>query len=429
MAALRKTVFFFILVQLLFSKIASKIVSEPHDSSHEYEIQQLKTKIEFLELSIDEKTLELRNKDERISQVETVIQEKADIIASLQSEIEYLQQKRSSEGKEHMSNTCIPVSELEKQVDKLQKEIEVQNKKKNALEVRANIVEGKIHELNLKLENLERINNEQKTRIRLAEHALRVAQEELVEAKLQEVSTSYKIHGEQIPRWLAVHTHHFQSYLISCWNEHGRPALDMTIQKIVEKKAQFAKWAEPHIESMKTEWIPMIVEEWTTCMTYLDPHLRSLFTKAIEVYYASKDSIRPHVVKARKMTDPYIQEARKFAEPYINQVAVVTKPHLDCMKAALKPCTKRLVGAYQNFIKSWTLYHGQVQEILKNHQLTKSLATTDLAWFAATALLSLPVIILLQLLSALFSRKTAKHAHSSRTNHTRRRGKRHHPNY
>lgn len=51
----------------------------------------------------------------------------------------------------------------------------------------------------------------------------------------------------------------------------------------------------------------MIVEEWTTCMTYLDPHLQSLFTKASEVYHTSKDSIRPHVVKARKMTDPYIQ--------------------------------------------------------------------------------------------------------------------------
>ena len=102
------------------------------------------------------------------------------------------------------------------------------------LEARANIAEKKIHELNLKLENLQKIGDEQKTRVRKAEHLLKVANEEMLMAKLEAASISeelVKVHRWWVPRWLAVHLRYFQSYIVTHWNDHGRPALDLLIQK------------------------------------------------------------------------------------------------------------------------------------------------------------------------------------------------------
>ena len=59
------------------------------------------------------------------------------------------------------------------------------------LEAKANVAEKKIHELNLKLENLQKKNGaEQKTRVRKAEHPLKVAEEEMLMAKLKAASIS-----------------------------------------------------------------------------------------------------------------------------------------------------------------------------------------------------------------------------------------------
>ena len=102
------------------------------------------------------------------------------------------------------------------------------------LEARANIAEKKIHELNLKLENLQKIGDEQKTRVHKAEHLLKVAREEMLMAKLEAASVSeefVKVHRCWVPHWLAVHLRYFQSYIVTHWNDHGRPALDLLIQK------------------------------------------------------------------------------------------------------------------------------------------------------------------------------------------------------
>ena len=85
------------------------------------------------------------------------------------------------------------------------------------LEARANVAEKKIHELNLKQENLQKkkeIGDEQKTRVRKAEHLLKVAGEEMLMAKLEAASVSeelMKVHRWWVPRWLAVHLRYFQS--------------------------------------------------------------------------------------------------------------------------------------------------------------------------------------------------------------------------
>ncbi|KAK8683145.1 hypothetical protein V6N13_039212 [Hibiscus sabdariffa] len=432
--SLGKPLLFLLLLAPIFTQITSQASpetvevqsSDPGDAALRHELDLLKSKILGLESTIDERIHELRNKDESIREMEKTIQEKSDSIQSLENEIEYLQQKESLDSMEQMSNSHAREIELEKQVDNLRKEIKMQSKKKDALDVRRNVAERKIQELNQKLEDIQRINSEQKSTIHKAERALQLAQEEIMKAKLRAASVSKElreVHGEWLPHWLAVHIYQFQSYVVSHWNEHGRPALDITIEKALEKKDQLKSWAEPQIRTVNMHLIPMMKDEWSKFINNIEPHLQLLLSKTIDVYDASKTFLTPHLVKARTLTDHYIQEVKKFSEPYANHVVMVTKPHYKTIKVALKPYTKKTVRTYRKLIKSASIYHHQIQGTLKRHELTRSMANMDLAWFLATAVLILPILVLFKLFSLIFSGCEKRH----HVNHTRRRAKRRHP--
>ncbi|RVW17371.1 hypothetical protein CK203_069128 [Vitis vinifera] len=469
------------------------------------------------ETHIDERSKELKSKDEIIAQKEKIVQEKSNSITQLQNEIVSLQKKGTSDAEEQLGKAYARASELEKQVDKLKKEIETQQKEKAALESRANEAERKTRELNSKVESLKKITDEQKTRIRKTERALQVAEEEMMKAKfdansktkeLMEVTSAiglvchasnislwlsslwvarefqdranvlgrmknpskstierkkynargttyetthattnlfsrvmlaelqlayccknaytvglmqFQVHGAWLPPWFANHLISCQSFMEVHWNKHGKPALDTLTQKLHDsnfvpgagEKAQAQKWSEPHVETFKTV-------------------------------------------------------AKKVSKPYIDQVAAVTKPHVDNVKVALKPYTKKVVRGYGKFLKSATTYHQKlrsvhawgegvrgrkegrtmatnltqreqelisikkvqdtVQEKLKNHELTKPLATKELVWFAASALLALPIIFLFRICSAIFCKKAKKPIRNGHTNHhPRRKPKRGHP--
>ncbi|GMJ07146.1 hypothetical protein like AT4G31340 [Hibiscus trionum] len=435
MATLRKPLLFFLLLlPLIFTQITSQTSpetvkvysSDPGDAALKHELDLLKSKILGLESTIDERIHELRNKDESITELEKAIQEKSDSMQSLENEIENLKQRASLDSMEQISNSPARAIELEKQVDNLRKEIKMQNKKKDALDVRRNVAERKIQELNQKLEDIQRINSEQKSIIHKVEHALQLAQEEIMKAKLRAASASKElreVHGEWLPHWLAVHIYQFQSYVVSHWNEHGRPALDITIEKALEKKDQFKSWAEPQIRTVNMHLIPMMKDKWSKFINNLEPHRQLLLSKTIDVYDASKTFLTPHLVKARTLTYHYIQEVKKFSEPYVNHVVMVTKPRHKTIQVALKPYTKKTIRTYRKLIKSASIYHHQIRGTLKRHELTRSLANMDLAWFLATAVLFLPILVLFKLFSLIFSGKAKRH----HVNHTRRRVKRHHP--
>lgn len=438
----------FIFFALIFCKIRADasidevdqpqavVLSESSESEAlKIELALLQEKIQTLETHIDERSKELKSKDEIIAQKEKIVQEKSNSITQLQNEIVSLQKKGTSDAEEQLGKAYARASELEKQVDKLKKEIETQQKEKAALESRANEAERKTRELNSKVESLKKITDEQKTRIRKTERALQVAEEEMMKAKFDANSKTkelMEVHGAWLPPWFANHLISCQSFMEVHWNKHGKPALDTLTQKALEKKAQAQKWSEPHVETFKTKWIPAIKDQWLEITTYLEPHVQLLCTKTVEAYEASKNAITPHVIKVQEFGDPYFQEAKKVSKPYIDQVAAVTKPHVDNVKVALKPYTKKVVRGYGKFLKSATTYHQKVQdtvqEKLKNHELTKPLATKELVWFAASALLALPIIFLFRICSAIFCKKAKKPVRNGHTNHhSRRKAKRGHP--
>ncbi|KAE8731636.1 hypothetical protein F3Y22_tig00002793pilonHSYRG00163 [Hibiscus syriacus] len=255
------------------------------------------------------------------------------------------------------------------------------------LEARATKAENKLNELNLKLENLEKINKEQVNKIAKTERALKIAEEELINTKFEATSKGnelMEVHRAWLPPWLAMQLNRGQAFIKTHWTERGKPAMDMVVQKAFEKKALAEKWAEPHVETIKTKWVPAIKDQWMLVTTHAEPHVFSLKTKTVEVYEAYKTAVTPHIFKVQEIVDPYFQEAKKFSKPYIDQVATLAKPHYDNVCVVMKPYTKEVVNAYGNFLESATTYHQQVQasvqETLKKHELTRPLATKELEW-------------------------------------------------
>jgi len=303
------------------------------------------------------------------------------------------------------------------------------NKEKDSTEARTNEAEKKLRELNSSLDKLQKTNEEQKNKIGKLERAIKIAEEEMLRTKLEATTKAKELleaHGSWLPPWLAVHWFKFQTYTETHWEAHGKPAVETVILKVTEAKAQAEKWAEPHVENVKTKYIPAIKE---TVTIHVEPHFRTLSIKAKEAYHSSKSAVSPHIVTVQEFVDPYYQEAKKFSKPYVDQVATTTKPHVDKMKVAMKPYTTKVIIVYTEFLESATTYHNQVQahveRKLKSHELTEPFATNEFVWFAASALLVFPIFVAYRVLSSLFCTKTkkpVKHPH----HHGRRKAKRAH---
>ncbi|GER39752.1 DNA repair ATPase-related family protein [Striga asiatica] len=420
--------------------------SEGPDSSI---LEPLKSKIHSLESHVEEKIREIKDKDEVIAAKERIIKEKSDSIATLENEITSLQKKGKLDAAEQVGKAHSRASELEKEVEILRKDIDLKIKEKALLQARITELETKASELNSKIDSLQKIIGDQKTKIRKTERALQIAEEEMMKAKFEatsKIKELMEIHGAWLPPWLAVHLNKYQSLLEKNWKVHGKPALEMLMQKAsvcgacaalsqhmaVEKKAQAEEWAAPHVETIKTKWVPAVKEQWVVITTNVEPHVQTLTTRAVELYEVSKDTVTPHIIKVQEVADPYFQELRRLSKPYIDQVATAAKPHVDKLRSALKPYTQQAVHAYGKFLESATTYHSQVQDVvhekLNSHELTKHLATKELVWFSASALLALPIIFLLKIFSATFgsNRKPRKPVRNGNAHTSRRKGKRVH---
>ncbi|XP_068637101.1 uncharacterized protein [Aristolochia californica] len=435
-----KLLIFTIIFSLFFLKFAADagigdegVVSERDDPSLKIKLEQLKSKISVLESSIEEKIRELKNKDERISQMEKSFQEMKDYVAALEREVESLKEKGSVAAEEQVRRAHARAGELEKQVETLNKDIEVQSKTKGAWEARASEAEAKMQQLTAKLESLQKINNEQKNRIRKTERALQLVEEEIMKAKIEAASKKkelLEVHGAWLPPWLVAHLIKSQSFAAQHWNEYGKPVADTAIQKASEKSVQAKRWAEPHLEVLKTKLIPFLREQWVVVSTTVSPYVQSATLKTIEWYETSKLTLTPHVVNVKEAASPYLQEAKRISKPYVDQVATFAKPHVDSVRVISKPYTDKVFRVSGKFLKSATTYHHKIQACvlkkLKNHELTKPLATKELVWFLASAMLALPIFALYQILTAAFCKKSTKPVRNSHTNHGHRRPKRRH---
>ncbi|KAJ4890689.1 DNA repair ATPase-related [Raphanus sativus] len=397
-------------------------------SASEIELEQLHAKIHALESQVDEKSRQLKEREESVTEKEKLLKERQDKLSSLETELSSLREKGSSEDSvQLLEKAQARATELEKQVEVLKNFLEQKNKEKASTEARTSEAEKKLTELNSRLDKLHKTKEEQKNKIRKLERALKISEEEMLRMRHEAATKArelQEVHASWLPHWLAVHWVHFHTVARPHWDAHGKPVLDTVTQKVTQAKSQAVKWAEPHMVNVKTKYIPAIKD---TVKTHVEPHVQTLSTKAKEAYHASKNAVTPHIVKFQAHVDPYYQEAKKFSKPYVDQVASATKPHVDKARATMKPYTKKAIHYYKEFLKSATTYHNQVQanveSKLKSHELTAPFATKEFIWFAASALLALPIFIVYRFLCSLFRTKTKKPTRQTH-HHGRRKAKR-----
>jgi hypothetical protein len=224
---------------------------------------------------------------------------------------------------------------------------------------------------------------------------------------------------------------HYMAVMSAEWNEHGKPVMDSVLQMATEKSKQGQKWAEPHLETAKTKWIPAVQEKWVLLKTNTEPYIQLVSSKSVELYKTAKIATAPHITKFQEATAPHVQKVKKISKPYIDQAADLSRPHVEKLAVLMQPYTKRAVVTYTSFVKSATTYHRQAQanigEYLKKHEFTKDLATKELIWFMASALLALPFFFLYRILSQIFCvKKPRKQTRSSQGTNGARRHKRRH---
>ncbi|XP_038885413.1 uncharacterized protein LOC120075810 [Benincasa hispida] len=385
------------------------------------ELEKLNSKIRELEVLIDEKARELERKDHLISQKDEIFRDKSDRVSFLESEIESLQREGKLHAVETIAKAHSRAAELEKQISELKKELDAQSRERSALEVRSNEAEKKMHKFISKLEKLQNTNEEQKRKIQKLERALKVAEEEMIKAKFEVTSRTeelMEVHGAWLPPWLA-----------SFWNEHLKPIINIVVQKAWMGKTHVENWLGPHVEPIKSKWIPAMQEQWLVVKTNSKPHLQSLCKRSSEAYEASKQALTPHIIRAQEFSYPYFQKVKMVSKPYVDHVATLMKPHVNKVQVALNPYTKEIVHAGGNLMQSATTHHQKVkstiQEVLNSHDITRLVATKEFEWLLDLALLALPMLILFNLCSCCgISRKRArKSVRGANTNPVRRKAK------
>ncbi|XP_070681680.1 uncharacterized protein [Malus domestica] len=110
-------------------------------------------------------------------------------------------------------------------------------------------------------QSLRKVNDEQKTGIRKTEHDLQVAKEEMVKEKFG-ISSIFEdlteVHGGWLPHTFGVHVDYFQTYIVTYWNELGRPAFNLGIEKALKMKAHGEDWAGIIVERIRTVCYPKL---------------------------------------------------------------------------------------------------------------------------------------------------------------------------
>ncbi|ESQ54213.1 hypothetical protein EUTSA_v10025377mg [Eutrema salsugineum] len=346
-------------------------------------LDELKSTVSALQSIINEKNQELLSKEEKIRGLELFIREKSYLF---ESEIDFSQ---SEIPVKHASEAEEKVYELEKQVFRLIREVEIQRKRRLELETSAEIADKKVAELSPKLENID---------------------------------------GKWFSSKLGLNLNKTQAYLMTIWHQHLSPTLHITLEKVSRKIDQIQKWSEPHIETLNSKWIPSIKDACVTLTIYLEPKVQYLTDKSMEVLSMSKQAFTPHLIQGFHVSCYYLEVIRTHSYPYTSRVMTIAKPHLEKVQIALEPYTENVRHGLKKLVNSTKNYHQQAQEMLKNNEVTKPVATMDLAWVGATALIGFPLIFIIKLLSAVSNPKGKKrYSHKQEPIIGYRRAKRRHP--
>lgn len=366
-------------------------------------ISELKKKVETLKGSIRNQKQELNSLELRADEAEKKAQDQV---------LKYEKEKEVEDVKTQIETAYARINELEKKVESLAGYIRNHKQEVSSLELRANEAKMKAHEQLSKYEKMENYVAERWIQIRQTEQALHIAEAIMLRAQAEAAAKTddlIKAYGALLPPWILVHLNKFKALVASYWAQHGEPVLNLLREKVSEKVVAANKWANLHFDNhcVMQKWGPTMRKQWQQLIILASPHIKSVKARCVERFEMLWNAIFPHLVRGREFVEPQAKMVRKFSRPYIAKAASAVRPHLDKARVVLGPCTDQAAAAYRRFIVYATTCHYQLQgfvrQALNKYELTAALATKELAWFLASALLALPLFGILMLYPSICS--------------------------
>lgn len=396
------------------------------------QIEKVYARISELEKKVESLKGSIRNQKQELNSLE--LRADGEEKKSQKQFIKYEKKKESWDEKSQMEMAYARISELEKKVENLEESIRNHKQELSSLELRVVEAKKKAHEQLSKHEKMENFVAERWIQIRQTEQALQLAEAIMLRAQAEAAAKTdalMKAYGALLPPWIVVHLLEFKALVASYWAQHGEPVIKLLIKKVSEKVAAANEWAKLHFDVM-IKWGPAMRKQCQQLTIFVSPHLKSVKARSIERFETLRNAIHPHIIKGRQFLEPHAQLVRKFSRPYIAKAASLIQPHLDQARIVLSPCTEQAAAAYRRFLSSATAYHYQLQsfvrQTLNKYELTAALATKELSWFLASALLALPLFGILMLYLSICSanRKAVKPVQWIHTGNAHRKPKQRH---
>lgn len=362
---------------------------------------------------------QLHDLERRFSEKDLGLLEKEKAIVSLQAELDKLKDEQGGELEASLKSAQIELKNLESKVNHLDGELQKKELELHDFKDRIKMLELAEAERSSTIKELNKLVSEQKESIKMAEHALRAAEATLLkvqaEADVKEQELN-KVHGGWLPPWTSNRITELQTSTAEYWTRYAEPVLNIAIKEASEKLAAVQELSKPHVSVMKTRWNHLSKQSLETVSAIIAPHVETAKCRVAEGYQASMDFLSPHLNKLQEGSQPYLQVAKERCRPYLEQVAGLVGPHLQQVQAVTRPYTEKVFQSYRDFLTTATTYHSQLQvsveENLKKVDVLAPLASKELVWFLASALLALPAMAIVFFFSAAFgsSKKPVKAA-------------------
>ncbi|KAJ7515391.1 hypothetical protein O6H91_22G011900 [Diphasiastrum complanatum] len=241
------------------------------------------------------------------------------------------------------------------------------------------------------------------------------------------LSKEWGEHGEPVVAFLSKewseHGEPVVAFISKEWREHGKPVVTFLSEKVY----QISGAAQ---ETVKEKWLPAAKQHWEDAVLVIGPHIEMVKVKVGEEWgehgepvvtflshkaYQISVSAQPHLetVKelVREKAGPYVDKTAVFAQPYVDKASVFAQPYVQSTRSFYGPFFEKAHSVYQILSKLTTTYHlrlqTSLQESIKKYECLAALASKELIWFLASALLLLPVLGIFLVFSSTFGGKTS----------------------
>lgn len=296
------------------------------------------------------------------------------VISSLQKKIQELKEHNGNQNQEMLDETKAKIEDQEAKAVELEEALERKNREIFNLKGRVQNIEADEGRHVSEIKQLEKDLVSQGKQLNKLQEALYVTEEYLIKiqarvnAKEQEL---YKVYKQWLPPWAARHLTHSQN------TEDG--------------------------------WTYVLKKRWKKASLVVIHYIKMYKSKGLMHLEATKTLALTHLKEAEKVVKNKLEVAFELSRPYMDGPITVLGPYLNRMKVFSGPYALKLSQVYDRALKYAIKHHLQLQrkvwKALKKNKYLASIASKEVVWFLASALLILPLYGTLKLVSSSFSEK------------------------